>query len=121
VRNAVRSPLALVVFAGLALVPSPAFASTRCGRIAVHGYRGTAKVRIVSGPASCSGARGLIGDAFGAFLTRPYQGVDNTYGDYWYVRGYWRCSHGLGGSQAFCFSGRRRIDGSFRSDDGWSF
>jgi hypothetical protein len=58
----------------LVLVSSPALASTRCGRVAIQGYRGTAKVRIVSGHANCAGARGLIHDAFRAFITRPRQG-----------------------------------------------
>jgi hypothetical protein len=111
---AVVAALALFVFA------SPALASIRCGRVYVGSYHGRAKVRIVSGRATCSGARGLIHDAFTAFVTRRPKGSDPNYGLYWSVRG-WRCSHGLGGSQAFCIQKRREIDGSFRSDDGWSF
>jgi hypothetical protein len=120
VRIAVGLLLGLIVGLGFALVPTSASASARCGRVAVAGYRGTAKVRIVSGGASCSKAKALIRSAFRAFITRPRQGFDPYYGEYWYL-GPWRCSHGLGGSQAFCISGHRRIDGSFRSDDGWNF
>jgi hypothetical protein len=43
-----------------------------------------------------------------------------TFGLYWRVRG-WRRSHGLGGAQAFCLRRGREIDGSFRSDEDWSF
>lgn len=104
----------------LAACPSSASASTRCGRVYVPVYHHSAKVRIVTGRATCVGARGLIRDAFTAFVKRRSDGTDPSVGLYWHVRG-WRCSHGLGGSQAFCLQARREIDGSLRSDDGWSF
>ncbi len=110
--------MGLAVLAGLLLAP-PALASTRCGRVSVPGYHGSAKVRVVSGRVSCSHARPLIRDAFRAFITRRNDGTDPIYGLVWRVDG-WRCSHGLGGSQAFCRRAGRRVDGSFRRDDGWS-
>ena len=119
-RSALKPVIALTVVLALALAPSPALASTRCGRVSVQGYHGRAKVRVVQGRASCSTARTLIRAAFRAFITRRSNSTSPTWGLVWNVRG-WSCSHGLGGSQAFCRRGHRRIDGSFRHDDGWSF
>ncbi len=112
------SPFVLVC--ALAACPSSALASTHCGRVYVPAYHHTAKVQIRSGFATCSGARGLIRDAFTASAYRRPSGFDRYTGRYWSVRG-WHCSSGLGASQAFCSQGRRHIDGSFRSDDGWYF
>lgn len=38
----------------------------------------------------------------------------------WTVSG-WNCGIGLAGSQTFCTRGGREVDGSFRTDDGWTF
>ncbi len=74
-----------------------------------------------AGATGCTQARSLIVDAFTAFVQRPYSFQSSAWGAVWLVNG-WRCSHGLGGSQAFCRLGNiGRIDGSFRHDDGWSF
>jgi hypothetical protein len=35
--------------------------------------------------------------------------------------GGWRCFIGLAGSQTFCHRGTKGVDGSLRSDDGWTF
>jgi hypothetical protein len=99
---------------------STAAASTRCVKVYMAPHGRNAKVRVVRGTASWHGARGLIHDAFTAFVRRPNDSYDDVWGITWNARG-WRCSRGLGGSQAFCFRGNREIDGSLRSDDGWSF
>jgi hypothetical protein len=33
----------------------------------------------------------------------------------------WRCFIGLAGSQTFYHRGAKEVDGSLRSDDGWTF
>jgi hypothetical protein len=43
-----------------------------------------------------------------------------TYGVFWRLWG-WRCYVGLAGSQTFCQLGTKEVDGSLRSDDGWTF
>ncbi len=112
--------LAAALALALALAPPQADASKRCGHVFIASRSVSAKVRVVRGRAGCSAARGLIRAAYRAQDTRRQDGTDPTYGIYWRVR-HWRCSHGLGGSQVFCFRGGREVDGSTRRDDGWSF
>lgn len=104
----------------LAAAALPALAASHCGRVLVPAYHTSAKVRIVAGKASCAQARTLIRDAFTSFVGRRRSGSNPAYGGYWNVSG-WRCLKLRGGSQAMCAQKRQRIDGSFRSDDGWSF
>jgi hypothetical protein len=106
------------------LVPSlalPANASAhRCGRLPVPARGLDAKVRIVHGPISCHSARKLIVTAYHAESTRHSAGFQNPDGVFWRVDG-WRCYIGLAGSQTFCHRGIKRVDGSLRTDDGWTF
>jgi hypothetical protein len=111
---------AIAVTLALAAAASPAPAASHCGRVLVPAYHTSAKVRIVSGKASCAQARALIRDAFTAFVGRRRSGNNPAYGGYWNVSG-WRCLKVRGGSQAMCMQKRRKIDGSLRSDDDWSF
>jgi hypothetical protein len=68
--------LAFAVLLAVALSPSSAWASTRCGRVSVPAYHHKAKVRIVSGKAKCSDARRLVCGAFTAVIKRPSDGTD---------------------------------------------
>ena len=104
-------------FIGVAL-PSAALAQ-RCGRVSVPG-RGSAKVRVVRGPLYCRAARRQIAAAYRAEDTRHWSGYQNPYGVFWRVDE-WRCFIGLAGSQTFCHRGAKEVDGSLRSDDGWTF
>jgi hypothetical protein len=80
--------------------------------------RGSANVR------SCAerftAARRQIAAAYRAEDTRHWSGFQNPYGVFWRVEG-WRCFIGLAGSQTFCQSGAREVDGSLRREDGWTF
>jgi hypothetical protein len=115
----VASRAVAVIFV-LAVLATPAEAAHRCGRIYVPTDHANAKVRVVKGPETCEPARRLIRDAFTAFATRQPDGVGQEYGLEWNVDA-WRCFHGLGGTEASCFRRSKRIDGSVRTDDGWSF
>ena len=110
----------VVVGACMAALAAPAAAQAQhCSKVYV-GVRGVpAKVQVVSGSASCSGARRLIRSAFTAETNRHWNGSNDS-GVFWRVNG-WNCTIGLGGSETFCSRGNREIDGSFRRDDGWSF
>lgn len=115
-----RPATALVILASLLLgfSPSVAEASARpkaCGKVkaATGGEARVAAVRT-----SCRKARRV---AVGYYERRDldpmdWDGVDPRLGIYYQVRGY-RCFTGLGGSQAFCMAGKRRVFASTRSGD----
>lgn len=111
--------LLVAVIALIAATPAVA-AAGRCGRLEVTTRDAKAKVRVVRGRTTCAAARRQIAAAFHAEDTLPWSGYANPYGVYWRVRG-WRCFIGLAGSQTFCHRRRSEVDGSLRTDDGWSF
>jgi hypothetical protein len=77
-------------------------------------------VRVTQGTTSCRAARRQIAAAFGAEDRRHWDGYANPDGVFWRVRR-WRCFIGLADTQTFCFRGHNRVDGSVRTDDGWTF
>jgi hypothetical protein len=79
-----------------------------------------AKVRLVHGPLTCHRARRQIAAAFTAEVVRHNDGFNPTNGVFWRVDG-WRCFIGLADTQTFCVRRGREVDGSFRTDDGWTF
>jgi hypothetical protein len=95
-------------------------AGRRCGRVEIPTRGLSAKVKVIAGLEWCRAARGQIAAAFRAEDTRHWVGYANPDGVFWRVRG-WRCFIGLAGSQTFCRRGHSRVDGSTRSDDGWTF
>jgi hypothetical protein len=117
-----RRSLLLVVFvAAFGLLAAPALARPkRCGRILVIQIELKAKVDVHRGPVSCEAAKRLIYDAFSDEGT-PALGLPAAdQSVVWRVDG-WRCEIGLGASETFCGRGRRQVDGSTRTDDGWDF
>jgi hypothetical protein len=104
---------------GLTVGTGSALGAKRCGRARlVDG--GSAKVMVLRGHVTCAGAGRLIRAVFWASATRDWDGKDSNGSIYWRVRG-WRCTPGLGSSQFFCSRGHKEVDGSTRTDDGWSF
>jgi len=104
-----------------ALLAVPATAQARdCGRVKVSSHTRNAKVRVVRGELSCGQARRLIAAAYGAEAARRWDGMNERVGVFWHVMG-WRCSTGLAWSESFCERGKQQVDGSVRTDDGWSF
>jgi hypothetical protein len=116
-----KGPMVAKVLVALAVglaLPGTAGAK-RCGHVAV-GSGLKAKVRVVYGDVRCGKARVVIKSAYHAEASRSADGSDSTYGYYWRVRGF-RCYTGLAGSETFCHRGRKQVDGSTRTDDGWYF
>jgi hypothetical protein len=110
-----------VVAAAVVITAAPAVASSRrCARVGVPARQFTAKVLVRAGPESCVAARALIKVAFTAESTRKWDGRLPNDGVFWQVSGF-KCEIGLAGSQTFCTRARERVDGSLRSDDGWTF
>jgi hypothetical protein len=104
-------------FIGMTL-PSGAVAQ-RCGYVSVPA-RGSAKVRVVRGTLHCRAARRQI--------AAPYQTEDTRHWSWLseplrrvLARRRLALRHRLAGSQTFCHRGAREVDGSLRSDDGWTF
>ena len=114
----------LILLVCAAMIPVAAFPASGsakiCGRVYVSSAGRRAKVRVVRGPLGCGPAHREIAAAFNALAYRNPNGYNNVYGYFWRVRG-WRCYSGLGHSETFCHRGRKQVDGSFRSDDGWIF
>lgn len=108
-----------IAVTALAAAPASALAQ-RCGRVYVPSREAKAKVRVVNGPDSCAAAKRLIAAAFKAEATRHWNGTDMYGSVIWRVSGR-SCGIGLAGSETLCARGRRRVDGSFRTDDAWDF
>jgi hypothetical protein len=115
----VRVLIAVATTVVAAAMPASA-AARRCGRVEIPTRELGAKVHVVHGTTSCRAARRQIAAAFGAEDTRHWDGYANPDGVFWHVRG-WRCFIGLADTQTFCFRGHKRVDGSVRTDDGWTF
>lgn len=114
----IRFPLAVAVIALLGL-PGPALASKRCGTRVTGGRY--AKVLVARGSVSCVTARGVARAYYRKIRTgAPFDGRLPD-GSIYFLAGGFRCSTGLGGSQGFCASGRRRIFMSVRIGDGWPY
>ena len=117
---AMKRRILIASAAGLIGIALPATAlGQRCGRVAVPS-RGRAKVRVVHGPVRCRVARQQVSAAYRAEDTRAWNGYEPALGVFWRVDG-WQCFIRLAGSQTFCHRGAREVDGSLRSDDGWTF
>jgi hypothetical protein len=112
--------IAVVLSALPALASAQGGHRTRCGKVAVPVRHLDAKVLVLKGPGACPIARTVIKAAFTAEAQRHHDFLDPVLGIGWRVDG-WRCTTGLAGSQTFCKRGGDRIDGSFRTDDGWNF
>jgi hypothetical protein len=119
----VSARLVIISVVAVAVLLAPGSASAkRCGRVYIPAVKLRAKVRVVVGPDSCGAAKRLIGTAFEAEDKRSPGSFDRDWAQIWQVSvSGWNCSAGLAGSQTYCRRGRRRVDGSFRTDDGWSF
>jgi hypothetical protein len=109
--------LVLVVFlAG----PSVALAKKkRCGRVDLANG-GQAKVLIYKGPLACRTARRVAQIYYDDRQGGDWDGRFANGAIYYSIHG-WKCAIGLGGSQLFCYKGKKRFDASERDDDGWHF
>lgn len=112
--------IAVSGFAAAQAAAPAAAAAKRCGRVYVPARRAKAKVRVVVGSESCGAAKRLIGAALTQEMDRHWNFTNPVEGAIWRVSG-WDCGIALGKTQTFCLRGRRRVDGSLRSDDAWSF
>lgn len=101
---------------GFLAAPGGASASAKpCGKVkAATG----GKARVAAYKTTCQKARKVAVGYYERQATDPmnWDGKHPTLGIYYRVRGY-RCFTGLGGSQAFCMAGNRRILASTRNGD----
>ncbi len=103
----------------LLVLPGPALASKRCGTRVTGGLY--AKVLVARGSVSCATARRVARAYYRKIRAgAPFDGRLPDGSIYFLAVGF-RCSTGLGGSQGFCTSGRRRILMSVRTGDGWPY
>lgn len=112
----------LIVALGLGIVllsgfsPDDALAKTRtCGNVATATG---GKARVAAAKTSCRKARQVAIGYYERQERNPWDwdGKDPTMGIFYRVGGY-RCFTGLGGSQAFCTAGKRRVFASTRPGD----
>jgi hypothetical protein len=118
--SAKRTSLALAALAGAVLIgassgPDIALAAKPCGKVkAATG----GKARVAAYKTNCQKARKVAVGYYKRRAADPmdWDGMNPKLGIFYRVGGY-KCFTGLGGSQAFCMVGKRRVLASTRPED----